>query len=352
MKEKILSISFVVLLFFFLLLGLIIKDKDISLLERRNLTTKEDLKNNPFDNLESYLSDQFPMRNLFLSLNSFINRSVLGNKEENNIYIKEDILIEKNYPLNEKSVKEFSKKINTVASKYLKNNRVFYAIIPDKSYFLENKGYQKLDFEKMLNTLKKDITIPYIDIISLFQLEDYYKTDIHLKQDSYHKVIKKLGAFFDFTIQDIPWNKENYNEFYGATYAKGMPFVGKENLSYYTNKWTDEAIVWHLEYGNRKVYDKDKLGSVDSYSLFLSGPSSIIEMSSPNAINDRELILFRDSFGSSLAPLLLPYYKKITLIDLRYISVDIVEQYVTFTNQDILFLYSTLLVNSSNLLKM
>ena len=72
MKEKILSISFVVLLFFFLLLGLIIKDKDISLLERRNLTTKEDLKNNPFDNLESYLSDQFPMRNLFLSLNWII----------------------------------------------------------------------------------------------------------------------------------------------------------------------------------------------------------------------------------------------------------------------------------------
>ena len=96
---------------------------------------------------------------------------------------------------------------------------------------------------------------------------------------------------------------------------------------------------------------KDKLGSVDSYSLFLSGPSSIIEMSSPNAINDRELILFRDSFGSSLAPLLLPYYKKITLIDLRYINMNMVEQYVTFENQDILFLYSTLLVNSSNLLK-
>ncbi len=351
MKEKILSISFVVLLFFFLLLGLIIKDKDISLLERRNLTTKEDLKNNPFDNLESYLSDQFPGRNLFLSLNSFINRSVLKNKEENNIYIKEDVLIEKNYPLNEKSVEEFSRKINTVASKFFKDNCVFYAIIPDKSYFLENKGYQKLDFEKMLNTLKKDITIPYIDIISLFQLEDYYKTDIHLKQESYHKVINKLGNSFNFSLQDIPWNKENYNEFYGATYAKGMPLAHEENLSYYTNKWTDEAIVWHLEYGNRKVYDKDKLGSVDSYSLFLSGPSSIIEMSSPNAINDRELILFRDSFGSSLAPLLLPYYKKITLIDLRYINMNMVEQYVTFENQDILFLYSTLLVNSSNLLK-
>lgn len=64
----------------------------------------------------------------------------------------------------------------------------------------------------------------------------------------------------------------------------------------------------------------------------------------------KELLLFRDSFGSSIAPLLLENYSKITLIDLRYLSKDILENYIEFENQDVLFLYSTLVLNQ-NVLK-
>ncbi len=47
--------------------------------------------------------------------------------------------------------------------------------------------------------------------------------------------------------------------------------------------------------------------------------------------------------GSSLAPLLAGSYRKITLIDLRYISSDLLESYVRFQEQDVLFLYSALI---------
>ena len=40
-----------------------------------------------------------------------------------------------------------------------------------------------------------------------------------------------------------------------------------------------------------------------------------------NSFNDKELIIFRDSFASSLTPLLIKYYSKITLIDNRYIDI-------------------------------
>ena len=69
-----------------------------------------------------------------------------------------------------------------------------------------------------------------------------------------------------------------------------------------------------------------------------------------NKIN-RELVIFRDSFASSLAPLLIEYYSKITLIDIRYISSNEYLKLIEFNNQDILFLYSTLLVNNSGTLK-
>lgn len=61
-------------------------------------------------------------------------------------------------------------------------------------------------------------------------------------------------------------------------------------------------------------------------------------------------MLFRDSFGSSIAPLLLENYSQITLIDLRYISKDVLEDYIEFDKQDVLFLYSTLVLNQ-NILK-
>lgn len=74
-------------------------------------------------------------------------------------------------------------------------------------------------------------------------------------------------------------------------------------------------------------------------------------MENPAATSQRELILFRDSFGSSLAPLLTSSYQKITLIDLRYISSDLLDSYVRFQDQDVLFLYSALIWNQSGTIR-
>lgn len=76
----------------------------------------------------------------------------------------------------------------------------------------------------------------------------------------------------------------------------------------------------------------------------------LIEIQNQNAETKKELLIFRDSFGSSLAPLLIENYKKITLIDLRYISSDILDNYIIFNDQDVLFIYSTLILNQ-NVLK-
>ena len=87
--------------------------------------------------------------------------------------------------------------------------------------------------------------------------------------------------------------------------------------------------------------------------MFLSGATALITVENPLAApkTDRELIIFRDSFGSSLAPLLLSDYAKITLVDLRYIAWSYLKQFVEFDNQDILFIYGTTLLNDSYTLK-
>ena len=99
------------------------------------------------------------------------------------------------------------------------------------------------------------------------------------------------------------------------------------------------------------LYNLEKANGGKPYDLFLSGPQGIQIMENPKGPAGKELVIFRDSFGSSLAPLLLEGYSKITLVDLRYVFSHTLDQYVDFTDQDVLFLYSSLLLNNSLSLK-
>ena len=86
------------------------------------------------------------------------------------------------------------------------------------------------------------------------------------------------------------------------------------------------------------------------YDIFVSGATPLITIENPNAKNEKELLLFRDSFGSSLAPLLVENYRKITLIDIRYMSSKLLGEFIDFKDQHVLFLYSTVVLNQ-NILK-
>ena len=85
--------------------------------------------------------------------------------------------------------------------------------------------------------------------------------------------------------------------------------------------------------------------------MFLSGSKSLLTIENPNATTDKELIIFRDSFGSSIAPLLAEGYAKITLVDIRYMSPNMLGNFMEFTDQDVLFLYSTGVLNNSITIK-
>ena len=94
-----------------------------------------------------------------------------------------------------------------------------------------------------------------------------------------------------------------------------------------------------------------KKNGLDKYDVYLSGATSLMVIENPSSTEERELIVFRDSFASSLIPLLVKSYSKITLVDTRYISPKILDRYIEFSNQDILFVYSTLIINNSVSLK-
>lgn len=67
----------------------------------------------------------------------------------------------------------------------------------------------------------------------------------------------------------------------------------------------------------------------------------MLTIENPAAPNGQDLIVFRDSFGSSLIPLLAEGFHTITVIDTRYIQPSLLGNYVDFEGKDVLFLYST-----------
>ena len=86
--------------------------------------------------------------------------------------------------------------------------------------------------------------------------------------------------------------------------------------------------------------------------MFLGGARSIIKITNPNAAQERRLIVFRDSFGSSIAPLLAAGYSEITLVDIRYISPSSLGKLIDFTKADLeQFNYSAPVINNTQTIK-
>lgn len=141
--------------------------------------------------------------------------------------------------------------------------------------------------------------------------------------------------------------------FYGAYYGQAALKLKPDTIVYLTNDIINNATVYdHIDKTYSKIYMEEKFTGVDSYDFFLSGAKSILTITNPEAVFDKELIIFRDSFGSSIAPLLLMSYSKVTLVDLRYIRTDMLGDYLDFSKDaDVLFLYNTLILNNSYMLK-
>ena len=99
------------------------------------------------------------------------------------------------------------------------------------------------------------------------------------------------------------------------------------------------------------IYNLKKINSLDKYDVYLSGATPMLTIENPDYNGTKELIVFRDSYGSSLIPLLVTGYSKVTVVDTRYISPKLLNQYIEFKDQDVLFMYSTLIINNSTTLK-
>lgn len=358
------SAAFVLIIFLFAAIHPVLPDRDVSVSERRPLdqrpviTWKAIMDGSYSDKLEDYLLDQFPLRDSLRSLKAFWQFDVYQQSDNNDIYLVEDQVLKLDSVLKEDEVNALIANTNQVYETYLQGMNVSFALIPDKNYFAAaENGYPTLDYTQMeqllQNNLHADIRYlgmsPFVDLT----IDDYYRTDLHWKQEALQPVVNALGAAMGFEPMDLSGcTQTQYSPFYGSYYGQSALNIVPDVLTTLSNPTIAQSIVTAPERkGEKPVYDESDFEEMDGYNIFLGGPLGIVTVENPNGNSGKELIIFRDSFASSLAPLLLEGYDKITLIDLRYLASINVERFVEFNDQDVLFLYSTTLVNSGKLLK-
>ena len=338
---------------------LLLPDKDLSSSERRKLeqlpplTAEGVFSGDYFSELEQYLLDQFPLREQFRALKANFQYKVLGMQDNNGIYAAGDHLMKLEYPLQETQVDMAVSKLNSVLDKHPEIGAAYYAAIPDKNYFLAaQNGYPAMDYEALMERLQ-GLQAQYIDIFPLLTIDDYYRTDSHWRQERIVPVAQALcRAMGTQTAGVEQYTPVSRDGFYGVYAGQSALQVEAETLTALTSAVTDSAVIKSVEHKTTMpMYTWQDFTGVDPYDVYLSGAEAVITMENPLAQNDRELVVFRDSFGSSIAPLLLEGYAKVTLVDLRYIASDLLENYVSFDGADVLFLYSTALYNAGGVLK-
>lgn len=353
---------FLVVIFGLSIANLVIPTPAVSRSERRRLATLEtptwktilDAKwMKSFD--EKYSLDSFPFRDTLRTLKANFQFNVMGQSDNNDIYIVNGhaAKIER---LSEGSVESAADKFNKLIAKLPESAKVYYSIIPDKSMYLA-KNHPHIDHNRLSEIMRERMQdATYIDLYEALSADSYYTTDLHWEQSKLLPVVKALSATMGFEHTEENYTVNTLKPFYGVYSGQSALSLDADELHYLTGGAIDGAVVKlldakTLEMVESDMYVTEKFTGVDPYDVFLSGAQPLITIENPNSTTDRELILFRDSYSSSLAPLLTEGYAKITLIDLRYLASPMVEKLVEFPeNCDVLFLYGTLVLNSSGVL--
>ena len=241
---------------------------------------------------------------------------------------------------------------------------MFLALIPSKNGYLnaENGHLNEAEFAILQSVYDKwKYGENFIDLSVCLDLEDYYRTDPHWRQERLGAVLRELGAALEFDTDTVlngdrvlseNWTEEVLTTDYIGVYGDEVDGVPAEEMTVLHHPDMDSYIVRNGETGEEMpLYDTEKLSERDPYELFVGGPLSLVTIENPNAGNDRHLVVVRDSFGSALLPLLAQSYAKVTAVDIRYMMPNLVGNFVDFTDADVLFLYSSTVLNNSITLK-
>lgn len=363
-KDIVTSIVFLVLVGAMFILCLVLPKNGMSESERRPLKQFPDItwngvvKASVMGDFSKYASDQIPFRDEFRGIKGVINNYVLLRGDNNGFYKHGDFIAKVSDSINEKNVGHVTSILNAVYDKVLSKggHDISISVIPDKNHYVyAESGRIGLDFKKLEELFYGKLTFAdkanKVDVESLLEIEDYYYTDTHWRQEKIEDVAKALVESFGEEYVHGDYKTVTLEGFKGVYAGQSALPCKSEQLHYLTNETLENCKVQIVGDKNEKeIYFLDEFEGLDPYNVFLGGPQGIIVIDNPANTSGKELFIFRDSFGSSLTPLLVESYSKVTVLDLRNFNTELLASgLIEFTDgSDVLVILSSLALNEDN----
>lgn len=352
-------------IFMVLLLGLAGKEalshqRTYSPVEKRELQTRPEISitkvlDGRFQKkYESYLRDQFPGRDHWVSFQTDM-ELFMGKNEIHNVYIGKNHYLLEHYTEKEFDPQQISKNLQALekfVGKAKQNADVHVMMVPTKSWVLREKlpafapHYKEQKFYDALQQKleKEDVLISVEPILDAHKEEEiYYRTDHHWTTlgawYAYEQYTKAVGG----DLQRAQGKKKFRcisKDFYGTTYAKINYARQADKIEIYEPADKLRVVYNMGEKKTKTLYDVSFLKTADQYSVFTGGNQAVLQITG-GIKNGKTLLLIKDSFANSILPFLAEDYEKLVVVDLRQLNVSGDRLLEMFSPTDILILYNS-----------
>lgn len=303
---------------------------------------------------ESYLRDQFPGRDHWVSFQTDM-EFFMGKNEIHNVYIGKNHYLLEHYTEKEFDPQQISKNLQALekfVGKAKQNADVHVMMVPTKSWVLREKlpafapHYKEQKFYDALQQKleKEDVLISVEPVLDAHKEEEiYYRTDHHWTTlgawYAYEQYTKAVGG----DLQRAQGKKKFRcisKDFYGTTYAKINYARQADKIEIYEPADKLRVVYNMGEKKTKTLYDVSFLKTADQYSVFTGGNQAVLEITG-GIKNGKTLLLIKDSFANSILPFLAEDYEKLVVVDLRQLNVSGDRLLEMFSPTDILILYNS-----------
>lgn len=273
------------------------------------------------------------------------------------VYVYQGYAVSTEAGYDQKSLDYAARKLRQLHDSYLTGNdgHIWLSVIPDKgSFTAPPEGYTPASAQETAAALLSQLDFAqYADIAPLLTLADYYRTDPHWRQECLVPIAQTLAQAMDVPLAGDFQENTVDTPFSGSYAGKTDEPLTADTLRYLTNTALDACTVYDYETERQEtLYDLSAVTSDTPYDLYLQGSRSLLRIDSPLAATDKTLVVFRDSFGSSIIPLLSESYRTVYAVDIRYLASDRLGRVVDFPDDaDVLLLYSATVLHNSITLK-
>ena len=345
---------FCLFLYGFGIAHILLPDRNFSEVENRYLQALPNfswkgLKDGDYTaDLETYLEDQFPLRDEWIGLKTryeyALGKREFGDESRGIVYVCGDKLISKV----EKSDRA-DQNINYLSQLVEKTDiPVYVAMIPTAAEIWRDQlpeGADSMDQWAYLEQVK-DTGAIYVDVGGLLAEHSdesiFYRTDHHWTSlgayYGYAAFMEALGA----TPEALGEKTTVSTDFNGTLYStSGVHWLTPDEIDTYVS---GEGVTVTVNDGQTEsthgLYVEENLIGKDKYTYFMGGNNPLYIIENPNAATDETLLVVRDSYADSLAPFLSQQYGTIYMIDLRYYRTPVADYAASIGADAILVNYS------------